>query len=622
MRNKLTIKDHHQEIRLFIRRLVIVAFLVAALAGLLLSRLMYLQIEEHQKYTTLSEQNQLSLLPIAPKRGLIYDRHGILVAQNVPVFSLEIAPEKIKNLQDTLQGLQNLIPISNEELERFHKQMKQRRKFEAVPLKFKLNDEELALFYVNQHLYPGVTVEAHLLRYYPLGEMLVDVLGYVGRINEKELKNLDPSIYSGTQFIGKLGIERSYEEILLGKVGYQQAETDASGKILRILDRQSPTPGNDLYLTIDTKLQIACKEFLDEKRGAIVAIDPNNGEVLAMTSNPGYDPNLFVKGMNNGIYQALQHSSDRPLFNRALRGQYAMASTIKPFLALGALAEGVTDTKRKILDNGVFMIPNLRHQYRDWKKDGHGWTNLHKAIVISCDIYFYDLAYKMGINRINKILRSFAFGDKTGIDLVEELPGLVPNPKWKMATQGYHWFPGDTVLSGIGQGYMLTTPLQLATAVSGMAMHGHYYHPHLLLKQETPDKRIIPFEPVPFPEIVASPKDWEVVHSGMRDVIRWGTARGRFGVAPFTAAGKTGTAQLYRNKDVKKKDIPEHLRDNTLFIVFAPIESPEIAVAVIVENEHSAPVIARKVLDKFFELKKARLTNEADPQPLSGDHPT
>lgn len=611
MVKKLAFKDHREDIRIFKRRIIIAAIAVIGLTGLLIFRLDFLQINQHYQYRTLSNQNQLTLLPIPPKRGLIYDRNGKLLAENLPIYNLEMIPDKVGNLDQTLNSLKSIVKITPLEIERFKKALKQHRKFETVPLKIKLTEEEVARFYVNQHHYPGMLINTLLVRHYPEGKETVDALGYVGRINENELKTINKTTYAATHFIGKIGIEKSYEKALHGKAGYQQVETDASGRIIRILERTPPIPGDNLYLTIDTDVQKAAKKSLEGYRGAVVAIDPNNGEVLALVSHPSYDPNLFVQGIPSKIYKALQDDIDRPLFNRSIRGQYAFGSTIKPFLALQGLNTGTITTHTRIQDPGWFKLPTASHIFHDWKKNGHGRVGIRRAIIISCDTFFYRLASKMGIRNIDKIMEQFSFGKETGLDINEELPGLVPTPEWKRASQGESWYGGDTVLSGIGQGYMLTTPLQLAVGASGIAMRGHFYHPHLLLKHQSPDQKEHPFKPKAFEPINLPDKYWNTVIDAMQQVVGspMGTGYRRFGGhAPYTAAGKTGTAQLFRYRNMDKSKIPERLRDNTLFIVFAPVHNPKIAVGVVLENSNNAPVIARQVTDAYLIEKKDETT--------------
>ncbi|MBB71908.1 MAG: penicillin-binding protein 2 [Legionellales bacterium] len=569
----------------------------------LFARLVYLQIIEHEHYQTLSKKNQLAFLPIPPKRGLIYDRNGVLIAQNMPVFTLELIPSQIANVDETITELQKLVDISPHELAVFQRLRKQTRRYDPVPLKLKLENSEVAKFYVNQFRFPGVFVQAQLIRYYPLGPAMANVLGYVGRINAYDLENIDQTQYVASNYIGKVGIEKYYERQLHGRVGYQQVETDASGQIVRVLERTQPKAGEDLTLTIDSNLQLAAQNALGDKRGAIIAINPNNGEILAMLSNPGYNSNLFVEGMSSLEYKALQDSPDQPLFNRALRGQYPLASTIKPFMALEGLLSKTITANDQIFDPGWYSVKHSSHKYRDWRKGGHGWVDVHKAIVVSCDTFFYDLASNMGIDKIDDILQKFGFGHATQIDMGEELAGLVPTPDWKKQHQGTPWYPGDTVISGIGQGYMLTTPLQLANATAILAKQGQGYQPHLLLKTTPADGKPVQQQPLALQKLNIPHRDWQTVIDAMVGVIKSPVGTGyRFGkTAPYSVAAKTGTAQLVSESSRAASDnVPTRLRDNSMFIAFAPVNKPQIAIAVVVENDPSAANVARKVMDQYF----------------------
>lgn len=606
MSRQLTLKDHILESRLFTRRAVELGLLVLLLVVLLLSRLFYLQIIQHDRYKTLSNNNQLDLIPIKPDRGLIYDRNGVLIADNLPVFSLEIVRSRVKNINNTIAELRKLIDISDDEVSAYKRLAKQHRPFQAVPLKLKLSQEERAKFGVNQYLFPGVSVKARLIRHYPYGPMLAHVLGYVGRINEKELKRVDPVNYSASNFIGKIGLERYYENVLHGKVGYERVEVNAAGRIIRTMARTPPIPGNNLHLTLDLGLQMAISNAMQGHRGAVVAIDPRNGDVLAMVSTPSYDPNLFVRGISSKDFKGLHDSPEQPLYNRAIRGQYPLASTIKPFLILEGLDSETIDRSYRIRDPGYFKLPNSRHIYKDWKRGGHGTVNARRAIIVSCDTFFYRLANRMGITRIDSILTRFGFGIATGIDMKEELSGLVPSPAWKLRHKGAAWYPGDTLVSGIGQGFMLTTPLQLAHATAALAMRGQRERPHLLLKQSTPDKVQIPYQTSPlFPVVLKDESIWDYVVDAMVAVIRERGGTGyRYGRnAPYPVAAKTGTGQVFSAKfhaPFEDSDLPEKLRDHSLFIAFAPVDNPQIAIAVIVENSKLASNIARITTDYYL----------------------
>lgn len=602
-----TIKNYFRETHLFTRRIFVLVFVILTAIGVLISRLAFLQIKNHTLYITLSNQNQLSLIPIEPNRGLIYDRNGVLLAENVPIFNLEITPDKVPNLKQTIEKLDKIIPITPDDLKRFHKELKDHRSFQAVPLKVKLTEQEVAKFYVNQFQFPGVTINAGMYRHYPYGKEFVSVLGYVARINEQELKQIDQVAYSGSTSIGKIGIEKYYEKELHGIIGYKQGEVDANGRYVRTLKRFPPRRGESLYLTIDSKLQMSIEKIFGDEKGAVVVLNPKTGEILALVSMPGYDPNPFVIGIDPAHFKELRDSPDKPLYNRAIRGIYPFASTIKPFLAIAGLDSEVVDTSYSIHDPGYFGIAGVNHVYRDWKKGGHGVVNLPKAIVVSCDVFFYGLSVKLGVTRIHTYLTKLGFGQKTGIDIIEELPGLVPSIEWKLRRLHARWWIGDTVAAGIGQGYMLTTPLQLAQGVAIIANKGVRYKPRLLMKVQKPDGKVEVIKPIKEPPVILKNfKTWDIVSKAMGDVTSapGGTAVGAFAGVPYTVAGKTGTAQLtkivgenYHGSDAK---LPKNLRNHRLFIAFAPVENPQVAVAVVVENSSIAPRLAREVLDLYF----------------------
>jgi penicillin-binding protein 2 len=605
---RIPIKNHIEEIRLINRRVIVVLIMIALFIIVLLTRLYYLQSVKHDLYTTLSKKNWLDLVPIEPTRGLIYDRNGVLLADNVPVFSLDVIPYKVNNLHQALADIQEIIPLTDTELTQFHKELKEHRRFEEIPLKLRLTEADLARFAENQYRFPGLIIKARLIRYYPYGKSLTPVLGYVGRINLDDLKEIDIVNYSASNYIGKLGIEKFYEEELHGKVGYQQVENDASGETTRVLKQINPMPGEALYLTLDINLQLAAEQALQGHRGAIVAIQPSTGQVLAMVSSPSYDPNLFVAGISNKEYQALQNSPDKPLYNRALRGLYPLASTIKPYLALQGLETGTTTPDYTIYDPGWFRLKNSEHLFRD--HHAHGIVNLEKAIITSCDTYFYELSTRLGIDRMDDILDQFGFGETTGVDLNDELAGVVASPHWKEKNKGMSWYPGDTVNSAIGQGYMQATPLQLAVAVSTMANRGTRFSPYFLFAERQVGKPVTAEASVPLNAVkLSNPKNWETVINAMEGVIFSAQGTGyRFGKnVAYTVAAKTGTAQVFsikRSEDDRKaldqNTLPERLRDHSLFIAFAPVDHPEIAIAVIAENTTLAPSVARKVLDYYL----------------------
>lgn len=600
------VKNPAVEKSVFKQRTVVTVIIIFSLFLLITAKLIHLQVIKYHQYQTLSKKNQLNLIAIPPSRGLIFDRNGVLLAGNMPIFTLKIVPERVRNLNETLKELTELIPsIDEDELNAFQRSLKQHRRFEAVPLKFKLSEEEVALFAVNQYRFPGVSVSADLMRHYPLGDTTAHLLGFVGRINTRELASIDTSNYAATNFIGKVGIEKFYEQDLHGQVGYQQVEMDASGRIVRALKRTPANSGQSIYLTIDSQLQKTAVDALGEHQGSVVAIDPNNGEVLALVSTPSYNPNAFVKGISQKDYDKLATSKHQPLYNRALRGQYPLGSTIKPFLAIGALDKKIITPKERVYDRGWFKLPNVNHYYRDWKKTGHGWVDLTRALTISCDTYFYELANMLGIRRIDAILNEFGFGFMTGIDMGEELPGLIPTPEWKRAVKKTPWYTGDTIISGIGQGFMLTTPLQLANATAKLAGRGRHFKPHLLKSMKKGDDENVSKLIESYPLLLNQPNNWDIVFGAMEDVIRAKHGTGfRFGRnPPYRIAAKTGTAQVYsikQNTVYNENIIPEHLRDHSLFIAFAPVKKPKIAVAVVVENSPIAGNVARKVIDQYL----------------------
>lgn len=604
-------ESQHQRFRL---NLLIAILIILSL--ILILRLAFLQISEFKRYQTLSLKNQMSVIPIAPPRGVILDRNGVLLAENIPVYVLEITPERVKDMKQTLTKLRELIPsITDEDIDSFNKTRLQNRSFVPIPIKLKLSQEEVATFASNQYHFPGVSIKARLMRHYPLGEITAHALGYVGRINIQELKQVDPTNYRATNFIGKAGIEKYYEDILHGKVGYQMVETDVSGRTLRIINKVNPHSGAKLYLSIDARLQEAAYNALKDKRGAVVVINSRNGEVLAMVSSPSFDPNIFVSGVSKADYKVLSNALQRPLFNRAVRGVYPPASTIKPFVGLAGLDKGFITTTTEIYDPGKYKLPTSSHVYRDWKKTGHGVINFKRAITVSCDTFFYQLGNKMGISNIEDMLVKFGLGQLTHVDLHEEANGVIPSARWKRQTKGVSWYPGDTLISAIGQGFMLATPLQMANATASLSQHGQRFRPHLLIKTVNSDtnetEEYKPFEE--YPVSLRDEANWDVVIDAMHSALTSNEGTGyRFGRnPPYPVAGKTGTAQVYSGRQYEKakyEDIPEHLRDNSLFIAFTPVEKPEIAIAVVVENDTIASTVARKVLDTYYQLYPIKKT--------------
>ncbi|NNJ95356.1 MAG: penicillin-binding protein 2 [Halobacteria archaeon] len=616
MADRLTLKDYFFESRLILNRSIVLLVFAGMLILVLFSRLFYLQVVSHEHYTTLSEDNRVKLQPIPPNRGLIFDRNGIILAENLPSYRLEITPEQIDDMGATLDALAKIIDIRETDRARFSKLLARKPAFEAIPLLFHLSDADVARFSVNRHRFPGVDITAGLARHYPHGELAVHALGYVGRIDEQALKTLDPSNYRGTTHVGKIGIEKTYEELLHGRVGLQHVETTAQGRVLRVLERSPPVSGRNLFLTLDARVQRATEAAFGDFAGSAVALDPDNGDIIAFVSLPTYDPNPFVNGIEFKAYEALQQNTREPLFNRALRGQYPPGSTIKPFIGLAGLEQGITGGHSKNYCPGYYTLPGNTRKYRDWKRTGHGTVNLHDSITQSCDVFFYDLALSLGIDNMNSYLRNFGFGRATGLDIVGELSGLLPSREWKRRRHDQAWFPGETIITGIGQGFFLTTPVQLAVATSALANGGRMLAPNIVYAEQAANTEVlIPHLPRPRETIsISEQSHWDLVIGSMIDVVHGarGTARAIGKDSPYRIAGKTGTAQVFGLKEEEEYDadaIEEKLRDHALFIAFAPVDVPRIAVAVIVENGGSggavAAPIARKILDAFFEEPEA-----------------
>ena len=606
-----TIKDTEEESRLIRLRIYSAVVIIILIVMVLVARLFYLQVIRHDHFITLSQSNRVKVLPIAPIRGLIFSRNNVLLADNQPSFSLELIPEQIDNLDKTIGQLSRLIDIDEDSVNRFKKLRREKRRFESIPLKFNLSEDEVARFSVERHKIPGAKVIARPYRHYPEKSTLVHALGYVARIDEKDLQKIVESNYLGTTHIGKLGVEKAYEDILHGHVGHQQVEVNAQGRIIRVLERTPPEPGKNIYLTLDLSLQTVALSLMQGRKGSIVAMNPDNGDILALVSSPAYDPNPFVNGIDSKSYKVLLSSRDTPLINRALSGKYPPGSTIKPFLAIAALMFGVRDVDEKTWCKGWYTLKGQDHRYRDWKKGGHGHVDLNYAIMQSCDVYFYTLAHDLGITRLNQALTNFGFGFKTGIDIGGESTGLVPSIDWKRSALNQPWYPGETLIAGIGQGYVLTTPLQLVTATAALANHGKRVLPRLVYKISDPISGESTLLPVATPEYVAGYKQehWNFVIQAMEDVMHGarGTARRSGANTAYRIAGKTGTAQVFgigQDEKYEKDEVPEHLRDHALFIAFAPARQPKIALAIVVENggggSSTAAPIGRKLLDHYL----------------------
>ncbi len=618
------IKDPAQENRIVRRRIIIAVVVVVLTTGLLGARVAMLQVSGYKHYSTLSQQNRVRLFAVPPTRGLIYDRNGEVLAENISAHGLSITPEQVPDIEDTLSRLGDLIEIRATDLERFRELHERQRAFQEIPLRLDLDDRELARFAVNRHRFPGVEVTSRLIRHYPEGETAAHAIGYVGRINERELATAAPGTYQGSSSIGKTGIEGFYEARLRGEMGVEKVETNAAGRVIRVLDRTPPERGDDLYLTLDIELQRVAGAALGDHSGAVVALDPRNGEVLAFVSEPGYDPNLFVTGISIDEYSALQTERDQPLFNRVLRGQYPPGSTFKPFVALAGLANGVRDRDDSLTCHGSYSLPDVDHRWRDWKRWGHGKVNMQKAMAQSCDVYFYDLAYDLGIDAMHEFIGPFGFGRETGIDLHGERVGILPSRDWKRQHRGEPWYHGETVITGIGQGFTLATPLQLAQATAILANTGAATPPRLLYGDELPaEDPTRADEPITLGTPVQLENDdhWQQVATSMTDVVHGerGTARAIGMDAAYRIAGKTGTAQVFglaEDEEYDAEEIAEELRDHALFIAFAPADDPRIAISVVVENGGSgsstAAPIAREVMDEWLLRGSTEVPRVAD----------
>lgn len=610
---RIQLKNDAQEKQLIKWRLILSAIIVFISLSIIVGRLYVLQVLDHEHFTTLADSNRVHINALPPTRGLIFDRNGVILANNIPSYRLEITKEELtEDFDTTVLSLKKFIEISERDIKKFKQTSKRRRPFESVPLRFNLSDQEVSLFSVNQHLFSGVHINARLTRNYPLKNHAVHILGYVSRIDEKDLERVDPINYSGTTHIGKIGLERFYEDQLHGTVGVQQVEVNAKGRVLRVLSETPPQAGQNLILNIDSNLQRVAEEAFGDEKGAVVAIDPSNGEVLALASMPTFDPNLFVNRISFKDYNSLRNSSSQPLFNRALSGQYPPGSTTKPMFALLGLEERISGHKQKIFCPGYYQLPNDDHKYRDWKKKGHGHTDIDKAITQSCDIYFYDLSYRTGIDRMSAFMKKLGFGSKTGIDTTGERPGLMPSREWKRRARQEPWFPGETLITGIGQGAMLATPLQLASATGALTQNGQSYKPQLVNSIEFPtESELIEFEPKKTHKYnIKKQRNLSHVIKGMENVVHHprGTAYWHIGKdSTYRLAGKTGTAQVFgikQEEEYEEEKIKKRLRDHALFVSFAPLKEPKIAISVIVENgghgSSTASPIAKKVMDAYL----------------------
>ena len=611
MKQHLPLKDVQLEKRIFRNRVFISMGIVLFFLILLVSRYAYLQIVSYEEFSTASDKNRIRLQPLAPARGYIYDRNGILLADNYPVFSATLSRADVDDIEATLARLTPVLNLTEDDIKGFQSRIKTSRKTERVAIKLNLTEQDIAQFSEIKYQFPGVNIETQMTRYYPHGELFAHVIGYVGRINDKELKKIDKDAYAGTNLIGKVGVEKSYEDLLHGVPGNESVEADAFGNVLRHLGRKDPIRGNDLFLSLDYGLQMVASEQLAGRRGAIVAMDPNTGEVLALVSSPSFNPNLFVTGISTTNYSALRDNLDQPLYNRAVQGVYPPGSTIKPMFGLGGIHYGYVDWQTAISDPGYFTLPGDSHRFRDHKKSGHGSVNMHKAQVVSCDTYFYVLSYRMGIEKMNTWMRQFGFGEKTGIDLPSESSGLYPNPEWKMRTREAKWLKGETISVSIGQGAFTSTPLQLAMATAITANQGSKVTPHVLRESRGAKNFKVHNGTHGKIDFNGKPEDWIKMRAAMVDVIQSGTGKGIKGGLQYQIAGKTGTAQvksIAQGKRYNEALLTDRQLDHGLFVGFAPAEKPEIAIAVILENGRggsAATALARPVFD-YWLLKREK----------------
>lgn len=626
LKKRVAIRNQSAEANLFARRTFITFIGVLVLSIILFTNIYDLEVNSYQKYQTRSNSNRIKLLPVAPNRGLIYDRNGVLLADNKPVYSLEVIPEQVDDITVSLKAISQLLDISQEKQNKLLKAIKSKRRFKPIELYSRLSEQQVSLFSVNQHKFPGFFIDARLKRYYPFADLTTHSLGYVARINRKDSIKLDQQglaeNYAATRNIGKLGLEKYYQETLHGTIGHQEVEINNQGRVIRTLDFTPPIPGKDLTLTLDIELQMIAKRALSGKRGAVVAIDPRDGGVLAMYSNPSFDGNLFVHGISSKKYKKLlDPKSNKPLLNRAVQG-YPPASTIKPLLALTGLEEGIITPETEIYDPGFYQLPGIETKRRDWKRWGHGKVNLTKSLEQSCNIYYYDLAYKLGITRISKMMEKFGFGEYTGIDIHEESRAIMPSVEWKRARYNQNWYTGETLSVGIGQSFWTVTPLQLSQAVSILVNKGEIKVPHLLKatkevitnpeNEGNQEQLITEYEIDEKPPIVLSDKkSWEIVLDGLHNTVQKFGATGynAFKGSKYDAAGKTGSAQtanIAQDEKYDAKKVKENKRDNAMFIAFAPFESPEIVVAVAIENVAeggggaNAGPVARQIMDQYF----------------------
>jgi penicillin-binding protein 2 len=612
-------RNPERELFLFQRRLAVAGVLVLFAFIGLFARFVYLQVFQHDHYSTLAESNRIAIVPIVPNRGVITDRNGVVLAQSYSAYTLELTPAKITNLDATIDELAEIVDVQPRDRKHFRKLLEESKNFETLPLRTRLSDEEVARFAVNRYRFPGVEIKARLFRQYPYGEIASHVLGYIGRINDHDVERIakwdDAANYKGSDYMGKVGVELSYERELHGTTGWEEVEVDAAGRAVRTLSRTLPASGNNLRLSIDIKLQEVVEAAFGDRRGALVAIDPASGDILAFVSKPGFDPNLFVEGIDSVNWAALNNSPDHPMINRPLRAAYPPGSTIKPYLALSALTSGKRTPQQTTYDPGFYQLPGSSYRFRDDKPGGHGTVDMYKSIVVSCDTYYYTLAGETDIDDTARFMSQLGFGQVTGVDIEGELTGTLPSREWKrkrFADKSYReehrkWYLGDSISAGIGQGYNSFTPMQQALAIATLANNGVAYVPHLVksvIDLKTGEER--PVAPQPSHTIAAKPADIAVIRNALVGVNREGTGAKAFVGAKYVSGGKTGTAQVYSLKGEKysASKVDERLRDHAWFVAYAPAEQPKIALAVLVENggfgADAAAPIARKAFDYFL----------------------
>jgi len=591
------IKNQQAETAIYSARIIMAGFVVFCAISVIFIRFFYLQIIQHEGLLIESEKNRIKTSALPPARGFIFDRNGELLVDNIPTYRLQVVPEKVDNIKKKLTEIKSLIHLSLEDIKDILKKEKNNRAFKPLLIKAKLTEIELSAFLVRKHHFEGFYAEPYLIRHYKFTDILAHVVGYVGRINEKDSKSLDVERYKGTEYTGKLGLEKSFENILHGIPGSLMVETNAKGRVLKTIEQQQPISGKDIYLTIDINLQKAAYDALGDLTGSVIAINPKNGEVLAMVSKPGFDPNDFVNGISYTKYAQLVNSPEKPLFNRSIRGGYEPGSTFKPYMALAGLYYKVIDLNFSMFSKGYFQLPNQKRKYHDWRSGGHGQINIKQSLTQSVNTFYYSLAVKLGIDRIHTFLSFFKFGQLTHVELLGEKKGLLPSRQWKKAVKNSVWYPGETVITGIGQGFLVSTPIQLATSLTILANKGNYVKPHLVKTKKIKIEQIEP-------QIL--PKYWDIVHEGMIGVVhdKKGSAR-RIVNKHYLTAGKSGTSQVYGKKEediyVKNKVIPKHLRNHALFIAFAPADDPLIAVVVVAEHGQSGPKAAAPVAAKVIE---------------------